>query len=388
MSNSTPPEAIGRLVAARPLEELADALHVHKTAAAAGLWGSSVALVTTAIHKQLKRRVLLICGHLDESEDLADDIELFAGFRPDVMPALELGGSLGRVSEEQVSNRLQMVSRYATGKAEAPILVAPIQALMQAVPSRNQLQQLMLTLKPGLALEPEKLIVWLSEHGYNRLDQVEVPGDFAVRGGIIDIYMPGSFEEAGDMVGLTVRVDFFGDEIESIRKFDLDTLGSGDKLDSVRVMDLKGQLDSGDSTSLFTYLPPDTVVVLWEPLEIAEQAKSYFDRLPDVKGIYPLKAVLSQAGSFARLELSQFDQGTSSAPSLVGAAAGAMKLPITSLQRFETEAKKALRELGELAETHEVIVYCENEGEAKRFCELLEADVSSDACKKIKVPIG
>ena len=47
------------------------------------------------------------------------------------------------------------------------------------------------TIKPGDELEPEKLIVWLSEHGYNRLDQVEVPGDFAVRGGIIDVYLPG-----------------------------------------------------------------------------------------------------------------------------------------------------------------------------------------------------
>ena len=62
---------------------------------------------------------------------------------------------------------------------------------MQSVPSPQQLQQLILTLKPGQALEPEKLIVWLSEHGYNRLEQVEVPGDFAVRGGIIDVYLPG-----------------------------------------------------------------------------------------------------------------------------------------------------------------------------------------------------
>jgi transcription-repair coupling factor (superfamily II helicase) len=268
------------------------------------------------------------------------------------------------------------------------MLVAPIQALMQAVPSRNQLHQLLLTLKPGMSLEPEKLIVWLSERGYNRLEQVEVPGDFAVRGGIIDIYLPGNFEESGEMVGLTVRVDFFGDEIESIRKFDLDTLGSGEKLQSVRVMDLKGQLDSSDSTHIFSYLPSETIVVLWEPLEIAEQARSYFDRLPDVKGIYPLKAVLAQAGSFARLELSQFDQGTSATPTLVDAKSDTgNKLPITSLQRFETEAKKAMGELAELAETHEVVVYCENEGEAKRFRELLDADTPS-VSKQIAVPIG
>jgi len=389
MSKQTPPDIIGRLVAARPLEALANSLRDQKVAAASGLWGSSVALVTAAMHRDLSRPVLFVCGHLDEGDDLADDIELFSGIRPDVMPALELAGNLGKVSEEQVSNRLQMVARYATGKQTSPMMVAPIQSLMQAVPSRSQLQQLLLTLKPGLKLEPEKLIVWLSERGYNRLEQVEVPGDFAVRGGIVDIYLPGNFEEAGEQVGLTVRIDFFDDEIESIRKFDLDTLGSGDKLESVRVMDLKGQLDSGDSTSLFTYLPDNTLVILWEPLEIAEQARSYFDRLPDIKGIYPLKAVLAQSANFSRLELSQFDQGSSAAPSFVGSApATAAKLPITSLQRFETEAKKALGELAELAETHEVVIYCDNEGEHKRFCELLEADVSKDACKRIDVKIG
>jgi hypothetical protein len=109
MSSTTPPEAIGRLVAARPLKVLASTLREKSVATASGLWGSSVALVTASIQRELNRPVLFVCGHLDEAEDLADDIELFAGLRPDVMPALELSGSLGRVSEEQVSNRLQMV---------------------------------------------------------------------------------------------------------------------------------------------------------------------------------------------------------------------------------------------------------------------------------------
>ena len=114
-------------------------------------------------------------------------------------------------------------------------------------------------------------------------------------------------------------VDFFGDQIESIKKFDLDTLGSGETLQSIRVMDLKGQLpETSGSTHLFSYLDPETVVVLWAPLEIAEQAKSYLDRLPDERGIYPLASLLQQAGNFPRLELSQFDQGTTAMPTLVG----------------------------------------------------------------------
>src|SRR5580765_6021351 len=224
MSNPTP-DALGRLVAARPLKELTQTLAQNGAATASGLWGSSVAAVIAAIEKDLHRSVVLVCGHLDEADDLADDIELFLGRRPEVLPALELGGSLGQLSEEQVSNRMRLISRLASGEQmQRPLVVAPIQALMQAVPSKDQLQHLIRTLKPGQALEPEKLIVWLAEHGYNRLDQVEVPGDFAVRGGIVDVYLPGDYDVSGDQVGLTARIDFFGDQIESIKRFDLDSL--------------------------------------------------------------------------------------------------------------------------------------------------------------------
>ncbi|MDB5299647.1 MAG: transcription-repair coupling factor, partial [Phycisphaerales bacterium] len=389
MAGTTTPESIGRLVTARPLKELAQKLASIGAATASGLWGSSIAAVVAGIEKELHRPVVVICGHLDEADDLADDIELFAGRRPDVLPALELGGSLGNLSEEQAVNRFGLVARYAAGAPADMLLVSPIQALMQPVPSREQIAQLMLNLKPGQDLEPEKLIVWLSDHGYNRLDQVEVPGDFAVRGGIIDVYLPGEFQASGDQVGLTARIDFFGDQIESIKQFDVDTMGSLDTLPSLRIVDIKGQLpESTSSVSLFTYLPDDAIVVLWAPLEIAEQARSYLDRLPDAKGIYPLRAVLQQTAQFARLELSQFDQGTTAIDSLIGGKeVPQVHLPIRSLQRFETEAKKAISELAELATTHDVTVFCENAGEAQRFRELL-AQEQDGLAEKIRTPVG
>src|SRR4051812_32954453 len=390
MQPSTPPPAsVGRLVAARAIKDLAAALAETRAATASGLWGSSVAAVVSGVQAQLGRPVVLVCGPLDEADDLADDVELFAGKRPDILPALELGGSLGRYSEEQVSNRLQLVARMGGGVPADSVLVAPVQSLMQPVPSRKQLEYLIRTVKPGDELEPEKLIVWLAEHGYNRLDQVEVPGDFAVRGGIIDVYLPGDYDVSGDQVGLTARVDFFGDQIESIKRFDLDTLGSLGNLERLRLIDLKGQLpDSGDSTSLFSYLPEEALVVLWAPLEIAEQAKSYIDRLPELKNIYPLSAVLRQAERFARLELSQFEQAGVTMPSFVaGQQVPNVRLPVGSLQRFETEAKKAIGELAELAATHEVTVFCENEGERKRFVELLDTE-RPGLSAKVEVPLG
>ena len=389
MEPTSLPDTIGRLVAARPLQDLARTLADSGAATASGMWGSSVAAVVASLRAELRRPVVVICGHLDEADDLADDIELFSGKQPDVLAALELGGNLGKLSDEQVVNRMALISRYAAGVSADALLVAPVQALMQSIPSRKQLAQLMLNLKPGDELEPEKLIVWLSEHGYNRLDQVEVPGDFAVRGGIIDIYLPGDFEGTGDEVGLTARIDFFGDQIESIKRFDLDSMGSLEVLKSLRIVDIKGQLpETGDSVSLFSYLPADAIVVLWAPLEIAEQARSYLDRLPEQKGIYPLSALLRQVGQFTRLELSQFDQGTTAIDSLIGGReVPQVHLPIRSLQRFETEAKKAITELAELSATHEVTVFCENAGEAQRFAELLE-QAEPGLSSRVKIPVG
>ncbi|MGE5612029.1 MAG: hypothetical protein ACM359_22470 [Bacillota bacterium] len=386
------PAAIGRLVTARALKELTDGLVRLPAVTASGLWGSSVAAVTAAIEKNLNRPILLVCGHTDEVDDLADDMELFHGRRPDVLPALELSGTLGQGSEEQASNRLALIHRMSQDAAEGdkpPMIVAPIQALMQSVPSRQQVGQLIRTLRVSQELEPEKLIVWLSEHGYNRLEQVEVPGDFAVRGGIIDIYIPGEFEQAGEQVGLTVRIDFFGDQIESIRQFDLDSLGSRAPLESVRLMDLRGQLpETSDSTHFLNFLPPDTIIILWAPLEIAEQAKSYLDRVPEVKGIYPLSALLQHAARFTRLELSQFEQGAVSMTTLVGGRdIPNFRLPIGSLQKFETDANKAIYELAALAATHEVTVFCENAGEYQRFGELIDQN-QPGLRQKIDVPIG
>src|SRR4051794_26370151 len=143
MNSPTPPVSLGRLVAARELSALADLVARNGAATASGLWGSSVAAVVAAVEKRLNRPFVLVCGHLDEADDLADDIELFTTKRPDILPAMELSGSMGQLSEEQVSNRLRLISSYATADAtNRPRLVAPIQSLMQSVPSVQQLQHL------------------------------------------------------------------------------------------------------------------------------------------------------------------------------------------------------------------------------------------------------
>ena len=401
---TVPPRVVRALIDAPDLRALAGSAAENPATLVGGLWGSSIAAAAAAVARHAERPILLVCGHVDEADDLADDIELFLGERPEVLVALETAGGLGQASEELVADRMRLLARLAGARARkrgAPNLVAPIQALMQAVPDPSELKHLSYTVRTGQELEPEKLMVWLADHGYNRLDSVEMPGDYAVRGGIIDVYLPGKFDTADEsglqQIGLPVRIDFYGDQVESIRRFNIDTLGSEGKLTEIEFVDLKGKLETGQTTSALKYVPDDAIVIFWAPLEIAEQAKSYLDRAPDQRGFYPLSAVLKLVGERHVVEASQFETATVSlvspataSPRLADSARGKpchFTLPVRSLVRFETETKKALAELEEFAKTHEVAVFCENKGEQQRFREILAADVPA-AADSIETPIG
>ncbi len=388
-TSPVPAKALRELMEAPELRALAEAVQPERPTLVSGLWGSSVAAAVASVGIRGKRPVLLICGHIDEADDLADDIELFAGTRPEVLPALETAGGLGQASEELVADRMRLLARLHRHENAPPFLVAPIQALMQAVPEPDELKHLSFHLRPGQEIEPEKLIIWLADHGFNRLDQVEVPGDFAVRGGIIDVYLPGKYDTADDsgmqQLGLPVRVDFFGDQIETIKRFNIDTLGSEGTMEALEIVDLKGKLDETRSTSALKYVADDAAVFLWAPLEIAEQAKAYLTRAPDQRGLYPLASVLKLVGDRPTVEASQFE--ATGVSLLSDAEPTKVKLPVRSLQKFETEPKQALLELAELSKTHDVAVFCDNEGERKRFCDLLEAEAPGGR-ERVETPVG
>src|SRR5262249_60266144 len=85
------------------------------------------------------------------------------------------------------------------------------QAPIQPVPARRQLEQNRRGLRVGAQVEPEELAAWLVAHGFHFAEAVELPGEFSRRGGIVDIFPPDA--EA------PYRLEFFGDEVESIRQF-------------------------------------------------------------------------------------------------------------------------------------------------------------------------
>src|SRR3984885_6903442 len=114
--------------------------------------------------------------------------------------------------------------------AQARLVIAPVEAACMRLFPRDYYRALTLHLKVGEEYMPDMLVEHLLSVGYTKVDVVEMPGQVSLRGGILDVYSPE--------MDRPVRIDFFGDEIESIRKFDPETQRSSSPLDDALLLPL------------------------------------------------------------------------------------------------------------------------------------------------------
>ncbi|MFC0410544.1 transcription-repair coupling factor [Roseomonas elaeocarpi] len=123
---------------------------------------------------------------------------------------------------EIVAERVATLARLIEPDAKPRIVLTTVNALVQKVPPRSVFDGATLELRKGGRVSPAKLTEFLEANGYGRTGTVMEPGEYAVRGGIVDLYPAGEAQP--------VRLDLFGDEIESLRHFDPETQRSSDTL--------------------------------------------------------------------------------------------------------------------------------------------------------------
>ncbi len=120
-----------------------------------------------------------------------------------------------------VSERIATLSRLLETATGPRVVITTVNAAVQKIPPQTVFLDASLTVKAGGTVKPEKLIAFLESRGYARADTVMEPGEYAVRGGIIDIFPSGESDP--------LRLDFFGDTVESVRRFDPATQRSTEK---------------------------------------------------------------------------------------------------------------------------------------------------------------
>ncbi|MDP8236250.1 MAG: transcription-repair coupling factor [Candidatus Erginobacter occultus] len=311
--------------------------------------GSSPGFVVARAAALSPRPYLAVAPSEREAERLSRELEGYAGLPPLLFPA-----SAGGADPLAEAARRGILARLVAGEG-SPALVASPAALAADLPPPKLFQASFLRLAPGVQLDPVRLAKRLVDLGYEYQDPVLERGNFARRGGILDLYpVEGDYP---------IRVEFDGEAIDSLRRFDPLTQRSLGPLDSTGIHPLSGE----GTASLLDYLPEGCRIVSTGRFEAGEAGWG--------EGRFPRLCFFPDA----------FEDPA-------GPGRSALRLSLRTLERFKYRSDSALYPLltavGELLEDgYRVLLYAHNPGEADRLREILsEQGISSH--HRLKVAIG
>ncbi|HLE78240.1 MAG TPA: transcription-repair coupling factor [bacterium] len=252
-----------------------------------------LAAMARDLHLPVEGPILVATTSRENADRLHDDL---LAFLPDLEPHLlslpyweTLPADGSRPSAEFIGARLLALLRMARGPH--PLILAPVGALIHTVPAPEILAAVQYEIHTAQTVNPGHVVGWLADHGYSRGDLVERKGEFAVRGGLIDIY-PAQAE-------VPIRVEWFGDEVDSIRGFDPATQRSTHRLESAIFLpaaDLPG------TVSPVEYLSSTSLLVFDEPYELKRQADAAYEHAPDTSLTWD--EVLARAGTIPQFAIS------------------------------------------------------------------------------------
>ncbi|MCA9784269.1 MAG: transcription-repair coupling factor [Candidatus Cloacimonetes bacterium] len=326
------------------------------------------------------RQTLLLVDDLNEADALRDDLALLLGKdKVFLLPPRELMPyDRKSLPLDKRSELMEIMRKLRFG--EPIFLLANLRSLCEKFPAAKVLDRGIHQLETGMSLDRDEFLESLVEAGFRRESAVEDIAQFSVRGGILDLYPWG--------IEFPIRIEFFGDEIESIRAFDPDTQVSNRPLSSVTLITSAGT-ESHD-VPLSDLLRPDALVIqlpralMKDHLDFFHrEAQHNWDTLgsgqdgewpPELKYLRPAE-VLNSLVSFQRVELHP------------AAVAEGINFSSRQQESFQRNVKLLVESLQELhGEGYALYLLCDNNGQRERMEELLEE--CGLAAGIVKVSIG
>lgn len=240
-----------------------------------GVTGAQKTTLLAAAYTQQPRPLIIITANRQASEKYSSD---FAALLPGVevldFPSADIiTFTAAAKSLELQARRMEVLGKLAAG--EPVIVLANAESAIQKTPPREEFEKSRVTLVINDTVKPEELISRLVSFGYERVDHVDNLGQFSVRGGIIDIF-PVNLPQP-------VRMELFGDEIDSLRAFDAVTQRSSANLNKVDILPLTEPEHTGKPVVFLSYLPANGMVIFDEPTRIREQITTLTKENPEIK---------------------------------------------------------------------------------------------------------
>ena len=206
---------------------LLESVYHNESAAVTGIGQVNRSHLIAALHKEISRPLVIICQDDIAAKRMQEELRCFLGEIPPILPSRELtlydASVVSRVWEQK---RLRQLSDLASGKT--PIQIFTWESLSQRTMPPATLLHAAFRLEIGKEYPIDDLLCRLTASGYTRCAMVEGPGQFAVRGGILDIYSPAADRP--------VRAEFFGDELDTMGYFDPDTQRRTDNIEKLVIL--------------------------------------------------------------------------------------------------------------------------------------------------------
>ena len=206
---------------------LCNAVNCGQSAAVTGIGQINRSHFIAALHRDTDRPLVVVCQDDMAAKRLQEELKAFLGTEAPVLPSRDLTlYDTAVVSRGWEQKRLRQLYDLANGITKLQIL--SWESLCQRTMPREVLMHAAFRLEAGKDYSMDQLVLQLTQSGYSRCSMVEGPGQFSVRGGILDIFSP-----AADM---PCRAEFFGDELDTMGYFDPDTQRRTENIDSITVL--------------------------------------------------------------------------------------------------------------------------------------------------------
>ena len=265
-----------------------------------GLCGSSVSVVLASLFQKTNHTQIFVLNEADEAAYMYNDLRQMLSDEKVLFFPSSFKKTI-RLSQLDSSNeilRTEALNRMSNSSLPCVVITYP-EALTQKVVSSEGFKSKTLKIKTGENLGIDFLAEVLNEYKFQRVDFVYEPGQYSIRGGIVDIFS-FSFE-------LPFRLDFFGDEIESIRVFDIETQLSKEKKERIEIVpDLHRPSESMKLVSFAGFVPKDSWFHFTDVVFVRDRVNQYYDealvkannderRVPDLHQTHITGAELMQA---------------------------------------------------------------------------------------------
>lgn len=255
------------LVATAPITTLSGKIRTERVVTLSGIYGSLSSVVAAHLFSETAAPCLIVCSE-DALERYETDLDTLAG--RDAVRNFVDDASLTLAAVVGGEKKIMLTTAFELRKHILPKDVA----------AKRQLE-----ITESEPVGYDALLTFLEENRFERKDFVEAEGDYAVRGSIIDVYSYGSAEP--------VRIEFFGDDVDSIRTFDVTTQLSQLKVFETRLVSNLLLTGETDAASLLSYLPPETLVLIdgADTLDYGQPEQGYFETDAIVTALTAFKQV-------------------------------------------------------------------------------------------------